>query len=60
MSYSSTLIRKEDAALNWKKINSLPESCLQPLHDLPPYRWDYLVGLQWSEPRANVEIRQRK
>ena len=74
--YSSTLVRKEDADLNlkklagklfvrghnlnWQKVNSLPESGLRPLHDLPPYQWDYSAGLRWSEPRASVELRNRK
>ena len=74
--YSSTLLRKEDADLclkkfagtlfvrghnlDWNKVNSLPESGLQLLHDLPPYQWDYSAGLRWSEPRASVELRNRK
>lgn len=74
--YSSTLVRKENADLNlknlagalfvrghnldWKKVNCLPESGLQSLHDLPPYQWDYSAGLRWSEPRASVELRNRK
>ena len=74
--YSSTLVRNKDADLclkqlagtlfvrghnlDWNKVNSLPESSLQLIHDLPPYKWDYSAGLRWSEPRASVEIRNRK
>lgn len=74
--YSSTLVRKENANLNlkklagtlfarghnldWRKVNCLSESGLQSLHDLPPYGWDYSAGLRWSEPRASVELRNRK
>lgn len=74
--YSSTLVRKEDSdlclkklagtlfvrghVLDWNKVNSLPRLGLQLLHDLPPYSWDYSAGLRWSEPRASVELRNRK
>lgn len=74
--YFSTLVRKEDADLclkklagklficghnlDWNKVNSISELDLQPLHDLPPYQWDYSAGLRWSEPRASVELRNRK
>jgi acyl transferase domain-containing protein len=74
--YSATLVRKQDAELCLKKlagtlfvhghelnlsqVNTLPESGLQTLHDLQPYQWDYSGGLRWSEPRASVEIRNRK
>ncbi|RYP36601.1 hypothetical protein DL767_003305 [Monosporascus sp. MG133] len=33
---------------------------LKPVHDLPPYPWDYTTGLPWAEPRASVELRERK
>ncbi|KAI1412955.1 polyketide synthase-like protein [Hypoxylon sp. FL1857] len=47
--------------LDWKKINNLPSgSNLQPLHNLPPYPWDYSAGLLWYEPRASIELRNRK
>ncbi|PYI20858.1 putative polyketide synthase [Aspergillus violaceofuscus CBS 115571] len=74
--YSATLVRKVDAdvslkqlagtlyaaghALNWDKVDGLPRSGLEAVHSLPPYQWDYSSGLRWSEPRASVEIRNRK
>ena len=49
-------------ALDWNKVNGLPESGhdLVPLHDLAPYPWDYSAPLNWAEPRASVELRNRK
>ncbi|KAI2618197.1 polyketide synthase [Hypoxylon sp. NC1633] len=74
--YSSSLVRREDADfcmkalagtlftyghdLNWSEVNGLPESGLKTLHNLPPYQWDYSGGILWSEPRASVEMRNRK
>ena len=74
--YSSTLVRNEDSdlclkklagtlfvrghTLDWRQVNSLSRSGLHPLQNLPPYSWDYSAGLRWSEPRASVEIRNRK
>lgn len=48
--------------INWHLVNRLPENsrALQPLHQLPPYPWDYSSGLLWSEPRASVELRNRQ
>ena len=46
--------------LNLDAVNGLPESGLRILHDLTPYPWDYSAGLLWSEPRASVEMRNRK
>lgn len=49
-------------SLNWSAVNGLPKnpSAPRPLYDLPPYPWDYSSGLLWSEPRASVELRNRK
>ncbi|KAI5854487.1 polyketide synthase [Durotheca rogersii] len=74
--YSSTLVRNEDAdfcmkslagilftyghALNWEKADGLPELGLRILHNLPPYPWDHSGDLLWSEPRASIEMRNRK
>ncbi|KAK7750934.1 hypothetical protein SLS62_007066 [Diatrype stigma] len=47
--------------LDWMEINSLAGgSALRPRHDLPPYPWDYPTGILWHEPRASVELRNRK
>ncbi|KAI1735252.1 polyketide synthase [Xylaria scruposa] len=74
--YSPTLVRHQDSdvcvkrlcgtlytyghALEWTNINGLPESGLKPLHDLPPYPWDYSKGVLWSEPRVSIEMRNRQ
>ncbi|XXG97441.1 hypothetical protein Hte_003742 [Hypoxylon texense] len=51
----------EGHKLNWSAVNSMPRGAhLQPLHNLPPYPWDYSGDLLWHEPRASVELRQRK
>ena len=49
-------------AINFLAVNnSTEELCsLKPVHDLPPYPWDYTAGLLWAEPRASVELRGRK
>lgn len=51
--------------LVWDYVNGLDILAKQPrklrmLHDLAPYPWDYSSGLLWSEPRASVELRNRK
>ncbi|KAI1771743.1 polyketide synthase [Hypoxylon cercidicola] len=46
--------------LNWDAVNGLPESGLRVLHNLAPYPWDYSGDLLWSEPRASLEMRNRK
>ncbi|TGJ85565.1 hypothetical protein E0Z10_g3197 [Xylaria hypoxylon] len=48
--------------LEWNLLNDLfdPTRRLKILHDLPPYPWDYSGGLLWNEPRASVEMRNRK
>ncbi|KAH6638603.1 polyketide synthase [Truncatella angustata] len=46
--------------LNWDAVNGLPESGLRTLHNLAPYPWDYSGDLLWSEPRASLEMRNRK
>ncbi|MCJ1468406.1 hypothetical protein MMC07_007034 [Pseudocyphellaria aurata] len=51
--------------LVWDHVNGLDILSKQPrklkiLHDLAPYPWDYSSGLLWSEPRASVELRNRK
>lgn len=74
--YSPTLVRKQHAeqsmkilagtlykyghSLDWAGVNSLPESGLKAFPDLPAYQWDYSAGILWSEPRASVEMRNRK
>ncbi|KAI1116262.1 polyketide synthase [Nemania sp. NC0429] len=74
--YTPTLIRKHDSTrrlkdlagqlyihghqLNWLKVNNLAENGFTPLHDLPTYPWDYSAGLLWHEPRASVDLRNRK
>ncbi|PHH61958.1 hypothetical protein CDD81_7707 [Ophiocordyceps australis] len=73
--YSATLVRNKDAdvciktlagtlynqghALDFSAVNGW-SSGRKPVHDLPPYPWDYSNGLLWSEPRASIELRQRK
>ncbi|PFH62270.1 hypothetical protein XA68_14401 [Ophiocordyceps unilateralis] len=74
--YSATLVRKEDANirlkklagalfthghdLDWHVVNSMPRSRSLSHMDLPPYPWDYSKELPWHEPRASVDIRNRK
>ncbi|KAI1174368.1 putative polyketide synthase [Nemania sp. FL0916] len=74
--YTPTLVRKEDShrrlkdlagqlyvyghQLIWSNVNGLPESGVVPLHGLPTYPWDHSAGLLWYEPRASVELRNRK
>ncbi|PHH81251.1 hypothetical protein CDD82_1190 [Ophiocordyceps australis] len=73
--YSSALGRNKDAdvciktlagtlynhghALNFSAVNGW-SSGRKPVHDLPPYPWDYSGGVLWSEARASVELRQRQ
>lgn len=53
-------------ALCWKGVNGLvgapppPRPPPSALEALPPYPWDYSGGLLWQEPRASVEIRNRR
>ena len=52
-------------ALAWDYVNGLDSSAKQPrklrmFHELAPYPWDYSSGLLWNEPRASVELRNRK
>ncbi|RDA83527.1 hypothetical protein CP532_4154 [Ophiocordyceps camponoti-leonardi (nom. inval.)] len=74
--YSATLIRKEDADirlkklagslfshghnLDWSAVNSILKGRSLSIKDLPPYPWDYSKALPWHEPRASVDIRNRK
>jgi acyl transferase domain-containing protein len=74
--YSSTLLRNRDASLmmkqlagtlfvhghrlNWSSVNGLPERCIEPLSDLPPYPWDHSAAVLWHETRPSVELRARK
>ncbi|RDA93312.1 hypothetical protein CP533_2039 [Ophiocordyceps camponoti-saundersi (nom. inval.)] len=74
--YSATLIRKEDADirlkklagalfsyghnLDWHAVNGIAKCRSLPIQDLPPYPWDYSKELPWHEPRASVDIRNRK
>ncbi|KFA45451.1 hypothetical protein S40293_10148 [Stachybotrys chartarum IBT 40293] len=73
--YSPTLKRNEDAewsikmlagtlynhgyCLDFISVNNWPRD-MRPAHDLPPYPWDYSAGLLWNEPRASIELRNRK
>lgn len=57
---AGTLFTHGHPSLDWNAINALPESGLRTLHNLSPYPWDYSAGLLWSEPRASVEMRNRK
>ncbi|KAI1496967.1 putative polyketide synthase [Biscogniauxia marginata] len=73
--YSPTLRRKEDAdrcmkllagtlfnfgnVINFSAVNNSTGD-LKPVHDLPPYPWNYTTGLLWAEPRASIELRDRK
>lgn len=51
----------EGHKIDWGAVNNIPNGVhLQPLHNLPPYPWDYSGDLLWHEPRASIEIRQRK
>ncbi|KAI0456760.1 polyketide synthase-like protein [Xylaria acuta] len=74
--YTPTLLKKQDAArqlkslagqlfihghqLDWLGVNNTPECSFKHFHDLPSYPWDYSSGLLWHEPRASVELRNRK
>ncbi|CAJ2513179.1 Uu.00g012980.m01.CDS01 [Anthostomella pinea] len=46
--------------LRWDAVDGLPRSGLRILHELAPYPWDYSGGLLWSEPRASLEMRNRR
>ena len=48
--------------LDWSVINGWNEGFRRPkpVHDLPPYPWDYSGGLLWTEPRATHELRNRE
>ncbi|KAK0622032.1 putative polyketide synthase [Bombardia bombarda] len=49
-------------SINWLDVNNLREAhhVLAAATDLPPYPWDYSKELPWHEPRASVDIRNRK
>ncbi|KAI1426161.1 polyketide synthase [Xylaria sp. FL1777] len=47
-------------SLDCNKVNGLPKTGPQTIHNLPPYPWDYSGPLLWSEPRASLEMRNRK
>ncbi|KAI2465977.1 putative polyketide synthase [Annulohypoxylon bovei var. microspora] len=73
--YSSTLARNQSDnfnikklagtlfthghSLNWSEVNALPKGT-ELLHNIPPYPWDYPDKLLWYEPRASIELRNRK
>ncbi|KAK6210523.1 hypothetical protein LQW54_006131 [Pestalotiopsis sp. IQ-011] len=48
--------------LAWNAVNELDRSSskLKMLNQLALYPWDYSGGLLWNEPRASVEMRNRK
>ncbi|KIA75786.1 polyketide synthase [Aspergillus ustus] len=74
--YSPSLVRNEDANmclktlaaslfshghnLNWLAVNAHSQPISAFLQSLPPYPWDYSNELPWHEPRASVDIRNRK
>ncbi|RYP81174.1 hypothetical protein DL769_002122 [Monosporascus sp. CRB-8-3] len=73
--YSSTLAKNQDSdysmktlagtmflyghSLIWKEVNEIPPGTA-PLYNIPPYPWDYSMGLLWHEPRASIDLRNRK
>ncbi|KAJ2989155.1 hypothetical protein NUW58_g3615 [Xylaria curta] len=72
--YSPTLIRGKDSDLCMKQLASVlfmrrHNLLWQNVNDLtnparvnhfPPYPWDYSSGLKWQEPRASVDLKNRK
>jgi acyl transferase domain-containing protein len=51
--------------LEWHVVNDANDTLKLPRtsllgQTLPPYPWDYSRELQWHEPRASVDIRNRK
>ncbi|KAI1278192.1 putative polyketide synthase [Xylaria sp. FL0933] len=48
--------------VDWQAVNSLSYSSIthHGAVDLPPYPWDYSKELPWHEPRASVDIRNRR
>ncbi|KAJ3577851.1 hypothetical protein NPX13_g2715 [Xylaria arbuscula] len=48
--------------LDWEAVNGLTCATVghQSVVDLPPYPWDYSKELPWHEPRASVDIRNRR
>ncbi|KAI1662853.1 polyketide synthase [Daldinia decipiens] len=75
--YAPTLVRDRDADLcmkelagtlfmhghdlNWEKVNFIDPSNQVPLHNLPPYPWDYSsTKLLYHESRSSHELRNRK
>lgn len=75
MPYCSTLARNENSdtamkklagvlfsyghTLEWTEINGFSEYS-PALVDLPPYPWCYSTPLLWEEPRASIDLRNRK
>lgn len=75
--YAPTLVRDRDTdlcmkelagtlfmhghSLNWEKVNLIERSNQVPLHNLPPYPWDYSsTKLLYHESRLSHELRNRK
>ncbi|KAF2644242.1 putative polyketide synthase [Massarina eburnea CBS 473.64] len=47
--------------LDWQAVNNnASQTDILPGATLPPYPWDYSKPLIWHEPRASVDIRNRK
>ncbi|OTA98515.1 hypothetical protein M426DRAFT_258551 [Hypoxylon sp. CI-4A] len=73
--YSPTLAKNQNAELSikklagslfsyghtlkWQEVNAFAQGTSLP-HSIPPYPWDYQSKLLWYEPRASVELRNRK
>lgn len=48
-------------SLAWGHVNGLAAGKKATiLHSLAPYHWDYSGDLLWNEPRASIEMRNRK
>ncbi|KAI0828782.1 polyketide synthase-like protein [Hypoxylon sp. FL0890] len=46
-------------SLRWREVNAYPNGTLL-FHNIPPYPWEYPAKLLWHEPRASLELRNRR
>ncbi|GAW26376.1 putative polyketide synthase [Rosellinia necatrix] len=48
--------------IDWEAVNGLSRASVRRhgAVELPPYPWDYSKPLPWHEPRASVDIRNRR